>query len=95
MHHKTLIALVGLALGITVGEYVSYASEIAIASCLLGFAQVALYYFEIHHVRKSELQKTAQRFSIPLYSGIFFLFIALGIIRMQFIEVFEIPYPFI
>ena len=86
MHHKTLIALVGLALGITVGEYVSYASEIAIASCLLGFVQVALYYFEIHHVRKSELQKTLQRFSIPLYSGIFFLFIALGIIRMQFIE---------
>lgn len=85
MHIKTLIALLGIVLGVAVGES-AYGTEIAIAALLLSFAQVVLFYFEVRRAKKNEIEKNVQKFSPALFFGIFFFTLAIGIIRVQFVE---------
>ncbi len=90
MHSKTLFALLGILIGVTCGELFLYGSEIAVLSCLLGVAQLTLYFFESRSKKKSAhhtLRDTTPRaFTLSLVSGIFFLCLAIGILRVQFSE---------
>lgn len=93
-HTKTLIALVGMIVGVIVGEKVIFfGSEIAGACLFLGVIQLLISFFERHVACKNQVQGEGKintrvaRFSIPLASGIFFMAIALLTIRIQF----EIP----
>lgn len=89
-HTKTLIAIVGMIVGVAVCEKTVYGSEVAIVTLLLGVIQLVIYFFERRALRKIQIQieektnNNVSRFSIPLVSGIFFIAIALLIIRIQF-----------
>lgn len=85
MHIKTLTALLGLLLGVVVGDS-KYGTEIAISTLLLSLAQIAIFYFEVHRNKKNEIEKNARKFSPALFFGIFFFALAVGIIRVQFVE---------
>ena len=90
MHLKTLTALLGLIVGVTIGEIGSYGSEIAIVLGALSVTQAVLYYFEIRKRNKQEYQgDTPIYFVTPtlvLLSAILFFFVACGIMRVQFSE---------
>ena len=86
-HTKTIIALVGIIVGVVVSEKTVYGSEIAIASLILGVVQIGIYFVEKYfNTRKYHELKTnneAIRFSIPLVSGIFFIALFLIVLRVQ------------
>ena len=89
-HTKTLLALVGMVVGVVVSEKTLYGTEVAVFTLMLGVAQMGIYFHGKRKSRKSVVQSEekinnkASRFSIPLASGIFFIFVALFIIRIQF-----------
>lgn len=88
-HTKTLIALVGMIAGVVVSEKTAYGSEIAITALTLGVMHMVIYYLEKYFSKKKELSDVkinndVRRFSIPLVSGIFFIAVAIVIIRVQF-----------
>lgn len=92
MHIKTFAVLLGFSVGITVGKIFLYATEIALTFCLLGVLQLCL----LHYERKGEQSGGVKNdddehfvhrhFSLPLLSGLFFISIFLGIVRIQFVE---------
>lgn len=87
---KTLIALMGIIVGVLVSEKSVYCSEVAGISFLLGVLQISIYFFERRKILKSltqneeKINNEVTRFSIPLASGIFFIAIFLIVFRMQF-----------
>lgn len=89
-HVKTLIALTGMIVGVVISEKSTYGTEAAVFALALGILQMGLYFFERRKSRKDVIQdeekinEKVSRFSIPLTSGIFFIFIALLIVRIQF-----------
>lgn len=82
MHTKILTTLLGTLLGIIVGLYTQYGTEVSIVAIGIGIIQVALYTSQA----KNRIPTHPHARSISLLSGIFFCTIALGIIRVQFIE---------
>jgi competence protein ComEC len=76
MHAKTLIAVLGLSLGIAAGYLSSYASDIAVASFVIVIVLSAVLYLE----RKSD----ARGIAFSLLGVIFFFACTLGIVRVQF-----------
>jgi competence protein ComEC len=89
-HLKTLVALVGMIVGVVISEATVYGSELACGLFLLGIAQLGIFFFERHRAKKNKnvdeekINKRVDTFSIPLMSGIFFMAIALLIVRVQF-----------
>ncbi len=84
MHTLTLSLLLGFSAGVIIGERGMFGTELALVSLLLGVTELGLaslatkgYFF------RNEGRKT--RVSTPLIVGVFFITLALGIIRMQFI----------
>ncbi len=86
MHFKVLIALIGVASGIVLGELYLYGSELSMAVSFLGLLQLALYFLERYFDKKNGHSDLPKHFSIPLLSGIFCITVAIGIVRVQFIE---------
>lgn len=97
-HTKTIIAVVGVCMGIILGEKFNFGSEIAIASLFIFIAQAAIYFLG---KRKSEtardtvrsiLRGTEETFEkksgseVALVSLLFFGAVFLGMIRMQFVS---------
>ena len=99
MHTRILAALIGLTLGVLCGESSVHASEIAIGSFVLTLLQVSLFVFE--KVKKGRIvgeeMSTAgsshvfqsypnRRVPLSLLSALVFLFITIGIVRVEFSE---------
>lgn len=86
MHAKVLTALLGTSAGIVIGEFLTFGSEIAVCSFLLGVTQIVLSFFEKHQSPSLEKRFSIEKFSLPLFSGIFFVMLFVGVMRYQFIE---------
>jgi competence protein ComEC len=89
-HLKTLIALAGMFVGVVISETTTYGTEVAVFALVLGIVQMSIYFLERRKSRKGviedgeKINNMVLHFSIPLASGIFFIFVALLIIRIQF-----------
>ena len=89
-HTKTIMCVVGVLLGIVVGEMSAYASEIAISAAILAVLQSILYVWGVRVERKrKERRETyglSSFFSFPLVTILFSLGLSMGIIRTQLVE---------
>lgn len=87
-HAKTLIALVGIVVGVLAYEKTGYGTEIAVGVLLMSVMHLGIYYVESRRwkVKRGDVKASTEhnRFSIPLASGIFFIAVFLIILRMQF-----------
>lgn len=89
-HTKTLIALAGMIGGVVVYENTTYGSEVAVMCFVLGVIQLALVVFEKRKTYAQRVDEDTKEglmrsyFSIPQASGIFFIMVALLVLRMQF-----------
>lgn len=87
-HIKTLIALVGMLVGVAISEKTKYVSEVAIGSLLIGCLQMGIYFFNKRTTWKNEVEEkinnNVPRFSISQACGIFFIVVAVFILRVQF-----------
>ncbi len=75
MHAKTLVAVVGAVSGIAIGYVCVYATEVAVWSIIVGLVCGGTYVLE----RKRQFSSLA----FSLFFSIFFIFLALGIVRVQ------------
>ena len=88
MHTKILVALLGTSLGIILGLYTKYGTEISIITLCVGVLQLVLYRYVSTINRKSHEHTHTKIHSVllPVLSAIFFFAVTFGIIRVQFIE---------
>lgn len=86
MHIRTLIFVIGVALGIVSGYLSPYGSEAAIASLLIFVIQVSLYFFSARKKIKNETIKTKSGSLIIVYTSVISLAFFVGVVRMQFVE---------
>ncbi len=86
-HVKTLIALVGMIVGVVVSEVTEYGSEVGVFMLVLGVMQLVIYYVESRkwkvESRNEKVNNEVRRFSIPLACGIFCIAVFLMILRVQ------------
>ncbi len=86
-HIKTLIALVGMIVGVVVSEKTEYASEVGVFMLVLGVMQLVIYFFESSRWKVEggnvKANNEVRRFSIPLACGIFCIMVFLMILRVQ------------
>jgi competence protein ComEC len=80
-HIKTIIAVVGVLLGIIVGEVSMYASEIVVGACVLVVTQM-----EWKRKHMSDTDGVTHVFSFPLVVILFSIGLSVGIIRTQLVE---------
>lgn len=89
-HTKTLIALLGIIVGVVVAEKSAYATEFAIWSLGLGIMHLMIYFVSKFLANKrtssSHAVEEVSRFSIPLACGIFFIALFVMILRVQLVE---------
>jgi competence protein ComEC len=94
MHTKTTLTVIGMLLGVVIGEYSRFASEIAVCVFLLGIAQLVFHLFEKWNNKKIQKVSTVSGAHFLYVSFLTFLFsggLVLGIIRSQF-EVERVSY---
>lgn len=89
IHAKTLIALVGIVVGVVAYEKTLYGSEVAVMALALGVIQFGIYFITRRLTKTDDspvekINNEVIRFSIPLACGIFFIATFLIIFRMQF-----------
>ena len=92
MHLLVVVALLGTVCGIYGGENLEYSSNIAFGAILLSFARIALYGISLRMTRPGtrrmqsggDVRGNIMGLTIPLMSGIFFMFVGVGIVRVQF-----------
>lgn len=84
MHIQVLTCLLGIILGVMCGMFLPYSTEIAVAAFLLGVVECSVYFFARY--RQDKNNYTKNKFLLPLLSGVFFVSLAVGVIRVQFIE---------
>jgi competence protein ComEC len=86
-HFKTLLALVGLVVGIVVSDKTEYGTEVAILAAVLGLMQMVIYLLERRkwkvESRNEKVNNEVRRFSLPLACGIFSISVFLMILRVQ------------
>lgn len=89
-HRTTIVTVLGVMLGIVIGEQSMFASEIALGALLLGVVQIALYFFErknIGQIKSTQgILDTLRAFSVSLTTFLFCLGISAGILRMELVE---------
>lgn len=85
-HTKTVLAVVGVMIGIVTGERSLYASEIAVMMLVLTFAQMVVRWFETRKEKGESSERTSERYSLTLLTILFSCGIFLGIIRVQLVE---------
>lgn len=78
-HIKTIILVLGVMLGIVVGETSSYASEIAVFGLVLLFLQLVVRKFE----KKGDAPHGSSPYSVALFTVLFSLGLVVGIVRVQ------------
>jgi len=84
MHLTLLTILLGLLAGIIISKKGSYGSEVAIVSIVLGCIQFCIHWYRSRVINETSNQVIHKNhFSIPLVSGIFFMFVFVGILRVQ------------
>lgn len=86
MHIRTLIFVIGVALGIVTGYISPYGSEAAIASLFIFLTQLGIYFFSRRDTSKNQTIKIKSSSCIPLYTIIVTLAFFIGVVRMQFVE---------
>lgn len=89
-HKKTLVMVVGVMVGIAVGEISMYGSEVAVGVLLLSIVQSGLYIYERRMERKrkqtSDAEGVTRLFSFSLVTLLFSLGLCVGIVRQQLVE---------
>lgn len=87
-HLKTLIAVLGMFVGVLVSEKTNYGTEVATLALVLGSVQMVIYVscllIDKRKVKEIKTDTPRVRFSIPHMCGIFFIAIFLIILRIQF-----------
>ena len=86
MHRVTLVALLGILLGIAYGETLFFSSETAITSFVVGVVSLVLTFFHIKRERTVREKNSFSTRGLSFFVGVFFITFALGIIRVQFVE---------
>lgn len=85
-HVKTIIFVVGVLLGIVVGEKSVLSTEVGIFAVMLSIVQCGLYIFERKRNTVSEGVDLTHRISFPLITLLFSLGLFIGIVRVQLVE---------
>lgn len=87
MHLKTLVLLLGVSVGIVVGELGLYSSPVAIASLCIFLVQI-IFLGSVKILYAGQIQREGRPslFIIPVLSSIFFAALSLGILRVQLEE---------
>lgn len=96
-HTKTIIAVVGVCMGIVIGERSVFGTEVVVASLLLFVTQFLIHVLRRKKVssplyeteeenREEKSNSIRKRSSIALVTGIFFLSVCVGAVRMQFVS---------
>ena len=85
MHRVTLVALLGILLGIAYGETLFFSSETAITSFVVGVVSLVLTFFHIKRERTVREKNSFSTRGLSFFVGVFFITFALGIIRVQFV----------
>ncbi len=85
-HAKTLTFVIGVCLGVVVGEVSMSASEVAVFAVVLILIQTGLYFWERKREQVSNNEVVAHLFSFPLITILFSLGLFLGIVRVQLVE---------
>ncbi len=80
IHSKTLVLIVGICLGIVVGEVSRFATEVAVATVVLVFIQAPLLL-----VNRQQFTVDG-KYRIPLVTILFSIGLVVGIIRVQLVE---------
>ncbi len=85
-HAKTIIFVVGVLLGIVVGEKSIFSSEVGICAMTLLVIQGGLYIWERKRKQLSEAVGLAHQISFPLITILFCLGLFIGVVRVQLVE---------
>jgi competence protein ComEC len=86
IHTKTIVVVVGVLLGIVVGEKSVLSTEVGIIALMLAMVQSGLYIFERKRNTVSEVVDLAHRISFPLITLLFSFGLFIGIVRAQLVE---------
>jgi competence protein ComEC len=85
-HTKTVVAVVGVLLGIVCGELFRYASEVGMVALVVGVVQTVVYVVERNTERTRAVFDPARPFCISLITLLFSFGLFFGIVRTQFVE---------
>lgn len=88
MHRATSITLLGIILGVILGEKTQHGSVIASVASIVSIVTCSIYFFERRHISKEagkEIRKSTQHnFFLSQHIALFCIALTLGIIRTQF-----------
>lgn len=86
VHIKTLIFVIGIMLGVSVGEISDKASEVAVFAIVLAIVQFGLYFWERKRKYTSDTAGIARVFSFALITALFSFGLFIGVVRSQLVE---------
>ncbi|HCC06340.1 TPA: hypothetical protein DEP94_03225 [Candidatus Nomurabacteria bacterium] len=85
-HFKTLILVGGVCLGIVVGEFSKFSTEVAVLALVIMLAQGVIYFWERKRKEMSDAYGVTHLFSFPLVTILFSIGLFLGILRVQLVQ---------
>lgn len=85
-HLKTLILVAGICLGIVVGEFSKFSTEVAMLALVIMLVQLVIYFWERKRKQMSDAIGITHLFSFSLITILFSIGLFFGIIRTQLVE---------
>ncbi len=86
MHRATIITLLGIVVGVVLGEKTVHGSVIASVAAVASICSLSIYFFEKKYIGRENKKVTTSTFSLSHYIGLFCIALALSIVRTQFEE---------
>ncbi len=83
-HTKTIIAVLGVCAGVVIGEKSLYGSEIVAVSLFIFASQLGVYGWSKKKISSNKQGVQSDGSTVALITAIFFISLAVGIVRMQF-----------